>query len=49
MNCWLPAKTWVEAAKKIGGTDASSLVFKAHQFYVALATRSSSFGSVMST
>jgi hypothetical protein len=49
MNCWLPAKTWVEAAKKIGGTDASSLVFKAHQFYFALATRSSSFGSVMST
>ena len=46
LNCWLPAKTWVEALKKSGYIDAE-LTFTTRQFNAAFA-KSGSFGSVMS-
>ena len=46
MNCWQPAKTWVEALLKLGHID-SSLNFTVHKFNAAFA-RLGLFGSVMS-
>jgi hypothetical protein len=46
MNCWLPAKTWVEALHKMGNIDAG-FTFNAGQFNAAFA-RSHDFGSAMS-
>jgi hypothetical protein len=46
MNCWLPAKTWVEALLKLGHIDAS-LNFTVRQFNAEFA-RLGVFGSVTS-
>ncbi len=46
MNCWLPAKPWVEALLELGHID-DSLSLIVRQLNVAFA-RSGSFGSIMS-